>query len=163
MKHKLIVIASLFFIFGCGKPSDPQADFVEDFHLALISKNEAKLQRLYITSEQAVTLIDSANETDEWKNRNRKKIKIFDEWKTRFCSDIKSEIYSPLFGVVWNNVKINDYKFIEKDSKKHSFDLLCAATDGKKDFKIRVKLTFINGRFYVSHDSDRVSAINLEN
>ena len=163
MKSKTLVIASLIFVFGCGKPSDPQADFVKNFHLALISKNEEKLQKLYLSSEQALTLIESANESEEWKNRNRKKIKIFDEWKTRFYSDIKSEIYSPLFGVSWNNVKVNDYKFIEKDNKKHSFDLLFAATDGKKDFNIRVKLTFVNGMFYASHDSDRVPAIELEN
>ena len=162
MKNKLLIIVSLFLIFGCGKPSDPQADFVEDFHLALISKNESKLQKIYVTSKQVLTLIESANETDEWKNRNREKIKVLDEWKTRFCADIKSEIYTPLFGVVWNNVKINDYKFIEQDSKKHSFDLLCAATDGKKDFNIRVELTFINGRFYVMHRSTATSAINLE-
>jgi hypothetical protein len=162
MKYKTPVIALLIFVFGCGKPTDPQADFVKNFHSALISKNEVKLQKLYVTSKQLLTLIESASETDEWKNRNREKIKVFDEYKTRFCADIKSEIYTPLFGVVWDNVKINDYKFIEKDSKKHSFDLLCAATDGKKDFKIRIKLTFINGIFYVMHRSTATSAVNLE-
>jgi hypothetical protein len=153
----------LIFLIGCGRPSDPQAAFVEEFHLALISKNEKKLQELCLTTEQAIKLINLENESEEWKDRNRKKAKKFDEWRNRFLSEMESEIYSPLFGVNWKNVKTVDYKFIENEIVKKRFNFLYAATDGKKDFKIRVILVFLDGNFYARFNSVGGPAVSLEN
>jgi hypothetical protein len=163
---KLKILNMLFasaIIFGCSGSPNPEGLFVEKLVQAIASKNRAKIEDMFASSEQIANIINDSTETEDWKKRNIEKTKIFDIWKSKFYDDVERNIYKPLFGVEWKRVRIVDFKFTATSDKLVTHKCAIAATDSKRDFKLTANLCLIKGRFYCVKESDLRLAVFVDN